>query len=37
MDNEKEETLAQLYSCEFCEISKNTFFIEQLRVTASAL
>ena len=31
----KKETLAQLFSCEFCEISKNTFFIEHLRVTAS--
>ena len=26
----KKETLAQVYSCEFCEISKNTFFIEHL-------
>ena len=24
------ETLAQVFSCEFCEISKNTFFIEHL-------
>ena len=31
----KKETLAQLFSCEFCEISKNTFFIEQLWTTAS--
>ena len=22
----KEETLAQVFSCEFCEVSKNTFF-----------
>ena len=22
----QEETLAQVFSCEFCEISKNTFF-----------
>ena len=22
----KKETLAQVFSCEFCEISKNTFF-----------
>ena len=29
--------LAQVFSCEFCEISKNTFFTEHLRVTASAL
>ena len=26
----KKETLAQLFSCEFCKISKNTFFTEQL-------
>ena len=26
----KNETLAQVFSCEFCEISKNTFFIEHL-------
>ena len=26
----KKETLAQVLSCEFCEISKNTFFTEQL-------
>ena len=25
----------QLFSCEFCEITKNTFFTEHLRVTAS--
>ena len=31
----KKETLAQVFSCEFCEISKNTFFIEHLRETAS--
>ena len=31
----KKETLAQVFSCEFCEISKNTFFREHLRVTAS--
>ena len=30
-----EETLGQVFSCEFCEISKNSFFIEHLRVTAS--
>ena len=28
------ETLAQLFSCEFCEISKNTFFTEHLWATA---
>ena len=27
----KKETLAQVFSCEFCEISKNTFLTEQLR------
>ena len=26
----KKQTLAQVFSCEFCEISKNTFFTEQL-------
>ena len=31
----KKETLAQVFSCEFCEISKNTFFTEQLWTTAS--
>ena len=29
------ETLAQVLSCEFCEISKNTLFTEQLRATPS--
>ena len=24
-----------MFSCEFCEIFKNTFFTEQLQVTAS--
>ena len=28
-------TLAQVFSCEFCEISKNNFFTEHLWVTAS--
>ena len=27
----KKETLAQVFSCEFCEISKNTFLTEHLR------
>ena len=27
----KKETLAQVFSCEFCEIFKSTFFIEHLR------
>ena len=31
----KKETLAQMFSCEFCEISKNTFFTEHLLATAS--
>ena len=31
----KKENLAQMSSCEFCEISKNTLFIEHLRTTAS--
>ena len=31
----KKETLAQVLSCEFCEIFKNIFFREHLRVTAS--
>ena len=31
----KKETLAQVFSCEFCEISKNTFFTEHLWGTAS--
>ena len=31
----QKETLAQVFSCEFCEISRNTFFTEHLRTTAS--
>ena len=31
----KKETLAQVFSCEFCEISKNTFFVEHLWTAAS--
>ena len=31
----KKEALAEVFSCEFCEISKNTFSTERLRVTAS--
>ena len=27
----KKETLAQVFSCEFCKISKNTFLTEHLR------
>ena len=30
----KKETLAQMFSCEFCEIFKNTFFTEHLWTTA---
>ena len=33
----KKETLAQVFSCEFCEISKNTFSTEHLRTTASEI
>ena len=29
------KTPAQVFSCEFCEISKNTFFTEHLWATAS--
>ena len=31
----KKETLAQVFSYEFCEISKNTFFTEHLWATLS--
>ena len=31
----KKETMAQMFSCEFCEVSKNTFFTEHLWTTAS--
>ena len=31
----KKETLAQVFSCEFCEISKNTFFYRTPPVVAS--
>ena len=31
----KKETLAQVFSCEFCEISKKTLFTEHLRESAS--
>ena len=33
----KKETLAQVFCCEFCEISKNTFFVEHLWTTAFAV
>ena len=32
----KKETVAQKFSCEFCEIFKNTFFTEYLRAAVSA-
>ena len=32
----KKETLTQVFSCEFCEISKNTFSTEHLQTTASS-
>ena len=31
----KKETMAQAFSCEFYEISKNAFFKEHVRATAS--
>ena len=33
----KKETLALVFSCEFCDISKSTFFTEHLWTTASSL
>ena len=33
----KKQTLAQVFSCEFFEISKNTFFTEHIRMTASKM
>ena len=33
----KKETLAQVFSCEFCEIFYNTFFTEHLWTTASKI
>ena len=33
----KKETLVQLFSCEFCEISKNTFYHRTPLVAASVL
>ena len=32
----KKETLAQVFFCKFCEISKNIFFTEHVRTTAFA-
>ena len=31
--NKFKETLPQVFSCEFCEIFKNTFFTEHLQMT----
>ena len=31
----KKETLAQVFSCEICEISYNTFLTEHVRVSTS--
>ena len=31
----KKETLAQLFSCEFCELSRNTYFTEHVWTAAS--
>ena len=31
----EKETLAQVFSCELCEISKNNFFTEHVWATAS--
>ena len=33
----KKETLAKVFSSEFCEVFKSTFFTEHLRTTASVL
>ena len=33
----KKEALAQVFSCEFCEIFKSTFFTEHLWTTASGI
>ena len=33
--NIKKESVAQVFSCEFCEISKNNIFTEHFRTTAS--
>ena len=33
----KKETLAQAYSCEFCEISMNAVYTEHLQATASEM
>ena len=33
----KKESLAQMFSCEFCEISKNTFFYRTFQMAASKI
>ena len=33
----KKETLAHVFPCQFCQISKNTFFTEHLWATASVI
>ena len=33
----KKETLRQVFSCEFCEISKNTLFLEHVWAAASCV
>ena len=33
----KKETLAKVFSCEFCEIFKNSIFTEHFQATASAI
>ena len=33
----KKETLTQMFSCEFCEISTNAFITEHLGLTASKM
>ena len=33
----KKETLAQVFSCAFCEVTKNTFFTEHLWTTSSVV
>ena len=33
----EKETLTQVFSCEYCELSKNTYFEERLQMTASVL
>ena len=35
LQNSQKNNLARVFSCEFCEIFKNTFFTEPLRETAS--